>query len=503
MSKRPENINFDHFKSQFEEQSNHDFGWNDPPDFVFEEAMTVVNRQKSKKNRKNLFIFFTLLLFGVIVGVLLYSHKKVTLLEDKVNLLTLGSSSSDISNHVLGGSAYDTKSLTATDEHSDVAPYENDEIANVKESVSNSLAYDLIKESKITTATSVENKLFTNSQNSRFPVKEDFDVESKNMSKVFGTSINQLSKFNSDAKAHNINLRSIAKDFITDIEKLRLNIQSLEIERKAIDLNKEISWIETVHKRKAVISFAAIRNLSSLTMNGEFNSPQLLTNYDDFYSGVGYQVALDFPVSSKLRWSNSLAFNRINNESYNVNSSSYLKSNEFIASGSTVYIMDANVESPVGLLSETMAIEVDPLLMNDGDLIEDKVRIGQHLNVFSVASGLQYSLLQNKHIGWYTGVSIGGAYISRLATQMESEIVMRNETMDNFSSTMEGAKDLNSFYSFLELSSGVGYNLGKKYKLNMGLGYSRSLNSLRSNAQGGPSSYLQNWSTTLGISRSF
>ena len=169
MSKQPENINFDHFKSQFEEQSNNDLGWNDPPGFVFEDAMAIVNAQKNQENRKNLFVLSSLVLLGLIGGVLLFSHKKVTLLEEKVNLLTVGSLSSDKSTHAVGSSD-DTKSLTATEYLTGKATDEN---YKVNESVSNSLIPDLINELEISTILSAENKIITRSQhNSMRPVKE-------------------------------------------------------------------------------------------------------------------------------------------------------------------------------------------------------------------------------------------------------------------------------------------------------------------------------------------
>ena len=500
MSKRPDNINFDHFKSQFEEQSSQNLGWNDPPDFVFDEAIAVVNGQKNLDNKKNLFLLLALLGIGLLIGVLLYSHKKVTTLEHKVDLLSVGSLDSDISSHNGDGTLDKGQALDAAVSSDDSKVVDRkEEIVVAEYSTSNLVNNTFANKPAITSEISEEPKVINASnafdQNSATIIR---DIQ------VNETAVSEYSRLSNPTKDNKVNPAPIGgSDILYNLKMLDYKIYPLETESRPIELYNDISWAEKAAKNDFTISFAAIRNFTTLSMS-EYSGPQVLTAYDDYYSGVGYQVGLSLPVSPKLNWVNAVAYNRFNNESFNTSSNSYNKINEFsINPGSTMYLMDMDIESPVGVLNETMAFEVDPLLTNEGDVIEDKVTIGQYLNVFSLSTGLEYALVQTKNINWYARTSIGAAYISKLATRMDSEIIMNDKTMDTFSTSFEKVKNLNSLYSFLEVSSGVDYKLSQKYSLTFGVGYSKSINSLRSGATGEPKTHLHNWSTTLGVSRSF
>ena len=510
---KPEKIDLDFFKTQFEEQSHLDLEWNTPPDFIFEDAISTVNTMKSNESKKRTFLYITIGILSLILLSLAYSHNKVASLEDKVNLLTTSNSVSqvtkdaDITDNTQSSLTSNSSSTLVNDIAQSVA--NSTETSELKSSNNNNLSVGVN-----TSTPTVVNKVETNISESpafiekqvtnNFKAQNTSNFDIANEVKAIEKQSDNIIQNKIAATVTPVQSNSVQNQ-ITPIGIITNDIKDITIEKRAqIEVPNTIQYNEVIPKPKAEFSFDLVRNISTIKVSEGLDMSNTLSGNDSYYGGTGLQVGLKLPVSSRVSWVNSASYDIIHNESFSQITNNYSKGNEEVVStGETMYRSAMTVESPMGTIVSDLEFEVDPNFTNEGDIVYDNVYIDQTLKSFSLSTGLQYAIIDNNNFRWNGGINIGGSYVSSMTTNLDSKTIMHNTVMDDSNRTFENAGSLNRFLGYAELTSDINYKIGKKYNLNLGLGYSKGLTSLRSVANGGPSTYLSSWSTSIGISRSF
>jgi len=489
MSKQPNKIDLDFFKTEFEEKSQLDHGWNAPPDFIFEDAIEVVNRRKKRK--KNSFLY--LASFGfILVAVILsqvYANNKVKNLEERIDLLTTTKTTAPaiIKNK--------KNTVTETEQLAPVSSVDNKIVATRKSIPTTSSRMTTRTEVSRITSTTQPTSLF----NSRISIAQKSIANStKNLSIVAdNNNSNPIQPLLGTTPAV-INSKTVLTPSLSS-----LGPKPLSLTRKPLSLQPTLEKSK-IDKRVLYLRFLINRNSSSLKMSGPAPTHQTLTKYDAYYSGYGFQTQISVPLSSRFSITGTAAFNKYHNQSATNFSASYKKSNEKeMTSGMTMYETMMALESPVGTLDHQMQFEVNPLITREGDLITENSVLDQCLSITSFSGGVEYRLIQNATFHWSTSIGIGANYINNIKSELNSEYLMHNKSMGKSYATMDEVKNLNAFYSSIELGTLGAISFGEKYQLSLGLGFSRSLSSLRNNSNGGASTYIVNWNSSIGLTRAF
>jgi len=502
MSRQPRNKVAQAFKEKFEEASNIDHGWNSPPDFIFEEAIATVNNKKEKKKKRNFFF----MLFSSLVLVLIFSqvlsYNKVSTLEDKINSISIKGGSQEVD--------HNQNSISATETAINTRP------AVAQKAIEDSSTNTTTKQSIITTNS--ESRLTPsysalNSASAKTSQTKEKVSSENSISKDQAISSDYTSAQNTSVTVDKPLKENNAIQTLTSVNDERLSslalipsiaLAMIDAKKTALPELRSDLAIDIEKKNGLELTLTLIRNNSTFAMNGKFHSEQSLTKYDDFYTGSGIQLGLSLPLGNKLKWINAFSFNKIHNQSEANLDASYSKANEKADSeGMTMYETSMHLESPVGSFSQSMAFTVDPALAHEGDIISDHVKINQCLDVLSLSSGLRYDLLQKNRFTWSTDLSLGLSYISELESELKSEVSMMNHSMGTSNKTMSNANQLNKFFGFVELATDFNFAVTKDYRLHFGLGYAQSISSLRSTADGGPSTQLINWSSNVGVTKRF
>lgn len=488
MSKQLHNNEFDDFKTQFEEQSHLDQGWNSPPDFVFEDAIATVNKKnKKKKNRTIFFLSFFVLITALSINQY-YSYNKVTILEEKVNSLSNNISSSKSETKVV-----DELTLTEFKESSGIASeLSSSEDNNIQNEIRPNLRKSGLNTFVSAAAPSKPAITLVPAQNTKEAISVSLKNEAASQEKTISANESTATK-----SIHS---------YVAQASDLTLLLATpLEIKERTIkQANSFSNKLINHNKRNFALGLMMTRNTSTLQMKGGQTSSQSLTKYDDYYGGYGLQATLSKPLSKRISWNSTIAYDKIHNNSLVSTEASYFKSNEKeMSSGMTMYEVSMDLESPVGALQHSMTFEVDPLMTREGDIINERIALDQCLSIISLSSGFDYTLIDRSQFKFSTGLNIGGAYISNLESTLESEVSMHNMTMNKSQSRMEDAKMLNKYFSFAQLNSALDIKLKNNFSLTARFGYYRSLNSLRSAENGGPSTYLVNWSSSIGLTKTF
>ena len=509
MSKLTENNGPDNFKERFDLESNEDLGWNSPPDFIFDDAIASVNSNAKNRNTQTK-VFYLLLPISALV-LLVYSiytstntaqsidaqNKKVEALENDMASLREAINSKTLTTPVTDSGLSSTHTPAAnTSKAVQTAETSQEEIVS-------SVAEEVVSKGATVQPSKTKTNLATQKTSSISSVNEN-----SNRSAVITDGNDKVVKTLVEPIAESvINSVSILGDLPT-VASLSLSPLHETAVDPAYSFDDRLSFTE-LHtqeeeavNRKHRLSFNLMSDYSSLNMTTLSSTTNLPQNNGKFYSGYGSSISYAVPVGKRLSFVNSASYNKIRNLSEMTNTMVYDKGNE-VPSGpnSARYVVDTELDTPMGTVKETMEFSVDPTLVNDGDLIEHNTTLSQRLSILNLSSGLELDVVDIGPLKLRTSLQLGLNYVSDLNNQMDSKYKMQNRIMGENNTHTYNAQDMNKFFGSASLGAALSYDVCEDYSLNFGLNYQRSITSLRSKVNG--ETHLINWFSSVGISRSF
>lgn len=501
MKKPLKNIE-EHYSEAFDNQGHLDLEWNNPPEFVFEDAMASVNKiNKSKKKRKSFFIILGTLLI-IASSALIHTQQRISGLEKEVHGLKESALAQENNSAPIGAATQQPQSSSEmmvtmavesigdeSIEKSQTSPEKFAKKATQPQAISKTNANDI--------ALSPERNRIEN------PEKTATEALT-----AITSSANDVKPVTTEIAGTDPAISENTIDEILPISVTKLNVHSSEISALALaERNFDVPQFQKSQIKSAerglVISLAARQNFSSLAMKGELNnSDQSLSDYDRNYSAYGIRLSAAQQLHNKLSLIGSLGYDKYYNKSKAVSSLSYSKSNEVpMTNGLASYNMGTEVEAPLGTMLDEMAMIVDPNMMENGEIISHESEIEQTLVLYSLNVGLGYELLKRNRFRLSTNFSTGLNYNSTVKTTMSSEYLMHDKIMDDSYAYCEETPGTKKWLGTIALGLQASLNLKRGYSLNLGTGHTRSMTSV--STADNPQFFLSNWHNSLGISKTF
>lgn len=473
MSNKPQHKISEYLKSQFDANSNKDLGWNSPPDFLFEEAISTITNDRQKKKKRLLFFFSALGLLSAVLLNQLYSAHKLNDLETKINHL--------------------------------VSEKQSDE--KTKE-LKNTIPANTAKESKEKDSKKEVNKsqTFSSTTNSNSHSKLN-SKEIKNQHHIPVQKVNEeTTGTEKNTSFESLLLKRQLNNNLNPLSRINLSSLLSNNNRDELLYSKSLSNIETKSKkftRRAKLGFYILNNLSTMKMTAPISDQQSLTDYDKYYSGIGIGVEYLIPIVKKISIKNSFTYRRIHNQSIINTTLQYSKANEVImGSNMAMYDMDNTLETPMGTLVERMQLVVDPTLTSEGDMLHQSTSMDQCLSIINFSTGIDASIVSVEKLDWHAGMQIGINYISNLENTFLSRYEIDGKMMGENNSTLKSISNNNHIFGSVIFNTGFSYSLSNNLELSIGGTYEKSLNSLRTSSNNSKT-FLVNWASQLGLKKSF
>ncbi len=473
MSNKSQHKISDIFKSKFDEKSNQDLGWNNPPDFLFEEAISTINNNKERKKKRLIFFISALGLIGAVLLNQLYSAHKLNDLETKINHL-VSQKQNDRKTKEIVKSIPTNPSKNSKKEDNKI---ESSKDKTISKAVKNKTSFEgdspqlISQQNIIAKEIKEEGADFVKTRNSK-----SFTAPNTTLS-----ILNPLSSIYGNALLSNQN-------------------------RAKFDYFKDLADTEAVTSKSALkskLGLHILNNLSTMKMSGPISVQQALTEYDKYYSGIGIGVDYFIPVTEKISLRNSFAYRRIQNQSLINSTLQYSKANEVIMSSNiAMYDMDNTLETPMGTLVERMQLVVDPNSTNDGDMLHHSTSMDQSLSIVNFATGIDASIFSIGKFNWHSGVQLCINYISNLENTFQSRYEMDGKMMGEKNTSINSINNSNHIFGSILFNTGFSYSLSDNLELSLGGTYEKSLNSLRT-SDNNSKTFLVSWASQLGLRKSF
>lgn len=244
--------------------------------------------------------------------------------------------------------------------------------------------------------------------------------------------------------------------------------------------------------------------LSSYRMTGPKVTSSKLKNYDNLYAGIQVGGGIEKGVSDRWTVFGDLSYQKINNTSYYSEAMTYEKDKEvFGADGQCTYTMDYQVETPMGVQSRSISMDMTNVSINDQELIQNVSDIEHSLDVFSSSLGLRYRVLGNRKWGVNLFSAISGNYIVGIQEDMKTKIYYQTLMLMEKDAVNTSLKSVNRFYASVSGGIDLSYQLSDHFRLGVSGGYDHSLNSLRRTDVSGPKTYVSNVRSSLNLAYHF
>ena len=244
--------------------------------------------------------------------------------------------------------------------------------------------------------------------------------------------------------------------------------------------------------------------LSSYRMTGPKMTSSKLKNYDNLYAGIQVGGGLEKGLSDRWTAFGDLSYQKVNNTSYYSEAMTYEKDKEvFGADGQCTYTMDYQVETPMGVQSRSISMDMTNVSINDQELIQNVSDIEHSLDVVSSSIGLRYRVLGNGKWGLNLFSAISGNYIVGIQEDMKTKIYYQTLMVMEKDAVNTSFNGVNRFYASISGGLDLSYRLSDHFRLGVNGGYDHSLNSLRRVDNGGPKTYLSNVRSSLNLAYHF
>lgn len=499
MGNQPKNIKASDFKDRFDQESNSDLGWNNPPDFLFEDAINSVNNQNKKKRKSMLFFLLAgIILLGIFVNQYYFANR-IENLESQVEKISATSLKKESTSPVNINVAPVSEELKVEEVKAEVA---------IETSVNGYLQKDIIDEDITTSITNISEPEANPLNQSFYETKQSGTVSVSANTKLQRQHIERTSTTNPSDSTPKEGVSNSLLSAVSALPSITAaGVSSLRLEYNpllvSLDRVPDVKTIAADSDLTAQLGLRLERNISTLIMTAPLGA-QNLTLYDNYYNGIGLQVDYSMPLSSKLDMISSVSYRKISNESLAENTLSYQKGTEVMMPGQmAMYEMDNEIESPLGTLEERMQLVVDPSTTQDGDALHQSISLDQCISVIGLASGFSYKLLDNSKLTWAASVQPSLNIILGMESKMHSHYEMHDIMMGESEVKLEEANNTRKLYGSLNLGSSISYKLSRDYQLSFGGGYQRGLSSLRQDMTSSSRTYLSSWTSYIGLSKSF
>ena len=492
MSEHPKNNLSDLFKKRFEEESSQDLGWNTPPDFLFEDAIAVVNREKSKKRRNLLYFVIAIGLVGLFSTLHYYSSSKFADLESKIlelEAVQVHNSAQDVS-PVIGN-------LTETYSIDKVIDQNIEQVSpSTKEVVNNEVQYQPIsKENKLDLVTAQHRQLR--------PVTRNFQGQASTQNHLASSQRIFENKTNKSPLSQGLKVA-----LLSGTANITSKPLSQLVSESTMDIDYSSGFVSGVvtndieeRRPKSVLSVLYRNNYSAIRTSGEIEGT-IMSGAEDFYNGSGLAITYSHPVSKKFSLLGGVALDKILNKTSIKTSRTYDKANEnSIGQNLVEFEMPSTIESPFGSFDDTVILILDPRAANQDDVVEHNTSLIQKASVLNFSLGAQYHIIDNEKFQWNISTSAGLSYILQLETDVQSSFKMQDRIMGTVSENV--TDKLNTTFATGEVQTSFSYNLRNNWRLQIGGGYQMGLSDIRNDLNSSFSSKLHMWHTSIGLSKSF
>jgi len=483
---------FDFFRKQYEEKSNQDQGWNTPPDFVFEDAISQVNTKKTKKKRVLVLLLLAGFILSSIVATNLYFSSRINTIEQKVAKLPI------LSDSELGTVNPESKNKKVNAKRESISSENDPQQKRASE-------YNPAK-----TIKSSNNILLTknNTRNTTTKQKRTQPNQSLTQATKESAELSSQAKLESyisndpERKKSDLPVVALLPSLVSSSLASGKNEKEPHRQLPLVMLLAEHSCdATTVCNNTIGLTLLAKHNYSSLKMQGPGDNSQSLTLYDKYYSGYGTQLNVQIPVKNNVSLLSSISYDKLRNKSLLSSTMLYNDANEYtMISGMAMYSEDNEISTPMGELQDRMRFEVDPSTHPNGTAITQNSDILQSMTMVGLQLGPQFNWINCDKLQWSSALQIGVNYVNKMLSSVNSEYKILDHTMNTITYDESSIESMKKISSSLSLSTYINYQLNESYSVTGGISTMRSLSSLRS---AGPSTKLINWSSQIGISRKF
>lgn len=488
MSKQLKHIE-EQYSKAFESQSHTDLEWNNPPEFIFEEAIATVNKNKGRQNNRKALILFVFVMVIITSVAILYTQYRINGLEKRV--ISFKDSATKIENQSNPTTENKTIKIPALAQAASKQMKAKGKMILKKNDFATLESSD-IKSTKLIAPV----KEPISSNNNALPI--DIKLRSEIQSQSLATKTSESLSLSQNT-IHPLQHKEIAI--------LESSPEGLAIaERKFIIIGLSHTDLENQTDKGASLYKVGVevkRNFTSMSMEGELNSDQSLINYDNKYAGYGLELSSSRKLVNRLSIIGSIGYDRYKNQSQANTIYSYSKANEVpVSNGLASYSMTNLIETPLGEMMENTSLTVNPMQTSEGETLSQESNISQTLSTFSMNTGLSYDIINKGKFTMNTGILAGLNYNHRARSNMNSSLMMDNDIMSLSETKSKDIEGTRNFFGSLRFSLGASLELKNDFCLNFGLSHTQSVNAI-SLKDANPQFKLTNWHSSIGLTKHF
>ncbi|MEZ4948501.1 MAG: hypothetical protein R2784_03785 [Saprospiraceae bacterium] len=477
----------DFFRSKLNEDSPAENQWNVPPDFVFENAMGTIQREKDKKKRRFLWLILPALLLLGLIGFSVYTIQSVNDLHEKVN--TIEANQNQATN-----SQKQTESNILTNSSTD----NNSIISDTYQTSSNDKSNFLKSEDKIAQTPPVNNKSFSKKTQAPFITTENKNAGSSKI-ESFDILPTQTNEENTEESTS-----ALQKNQIETPDFLPVRFGLLGISEKELEGTSLSNPVEKTASKGGpfFITFYANKNLATIGMKRVPQTmSQNLTRYDQNYGGYGFGTQLSYQASKRWSFGIQAGYNCFHNESMLQETMMYDTDKEQTdPQGLNTYSANFNIGTPMGDYEYDANFRLGSNNIPDETPLIHKTSISQTLHSFNLGALVRYSLIKKSNWDWFLGTGLLVDKIFARENNMNTELYHNSSMMfkqEMNTTKMDNGADV--FYSLMG-ETGVRYHLNQKTALILQAQYNTSLTSLReAQFSGDMGSYLHDFNVGVGV----
>ncbi len=476
---------FEHIRNSYK-NPDAEGAWNDPPDFIFDEAIKVVQEKQIKDDNKERRI---LPLWLILVGLISTSFLAYNFIN-KINGATKDSLESNSNTIVVSELQQNT--------------YTNSNNTQTENSLSNRL--DNIRQPNSTIDKGGIDALKSNttfySSGSRNTSSANNEIVKNSAFSIIPRVENELTISNASSISPIYNNLELAP--LSHLEGLLKRVETSE-KQFILDLAPTVSLDEAKrHKNRGHHLFLGVgQGLAFIDMQASIPAGISLTEYEKLYKSSSYEIGLISDLSQNLFSQVNIGYKRIFNSSLYQDQGQLTAENiQMDGMGNASYQVDPMM-TPLGTIASAGMVDLRSTDI-DPAKTEQIATFDQQLRIFNISAGLGYRILDQEKFG----IDLIGAVNFNRVTKIVTESTYK--LMDMRTNEIVGETQ----FSDLKLSgynkSYVGYNLGSRFNWNfdnnaavsLGVYYDSSFGNLLSPDLTATSKFV-NFNFQMGLTRRF
>ncbi len=277
----------------------------------------------------------------------------------------------------------------------------------------------------------------------------------------------------------------------------------------AIDLRQQVSPIlskETQNTRQPMSLLLTGSHLSSdIRMTNIDVNNTTLTQYDDFYPGVGFSVGVSVPLNKTLSINTSIGYSRLNNRSRYESDFIYYENNTIqTGMGNLMHLSNPTVETPMMDYSDEIVLRVNDNQITNGEMLDHVTEISDTYQVVQLSTGISAEILRYKKLSVHTGIGLTGNYILNISQALDTKMLSNSNVMMEEITNLNLTQNINRKYLSGSLSLGLQYDLTQAMYLRFNSRYEKGITSLRiQRSSEQPKSFINSFGSEMTIGYAF